>query len=123
MCLATIVFFFFKQKTAYEISACLVGSEMCIRDRHGVGVSVVNALSEWLKLTIYRDGKEHFIEFRHGDPVEPLKIVGESNKRGTIVHFLAAKETFGLIEFHFDILAKRLRELSFLNNGVKIALI
>jgi len=90
---------------------------------HGVGVSVVNALSEWLKLTIFREGKEHFIEFHHGEPVAPIAVVGPTNRKGTTIHFLAAKETFEKIEFHFDILAKRLRELSFLNNGVKIALI
>ncbi len=89
---------------------------------HGVGVSVVNALSEWLKLTIHRDGRKHYMEFRTGDPVAPLKEIGESDKKGTEIHFLANKETFGLVEYHFEILAKRLRELSFLNNGVKIAL-
>ena len=89
---------------------------------HGVGVSVVNALSEWLKLTIRREGKTHSMEFRLGDAVAALKIVGETNLRGTEVHFMADKDVFGNIEFHYDILARRLRELSFLNNGVKIAL-
>jgi DNA gyrase subunit B len=90
---------------------------------HGVGVSVVNALSEWLRLTIKREGQAHAMEFRMGDAVSPLKITGKTERRGTEVHFLAAKEIFGNIEYHYDILAKRLRELSFLNNGVKITLI
>jgi DNA gyrase subunit B len=90
---------------------------------HGVGVSVVNALSEWLRLTIRRDGQVHFMEFRRGERVEPLKVVGKTERRGTEVHFLASQETFGHVEYHYDILARRLRELSFLNNGVKIVLV
>ncbi len=89
---------------------------------HGVGVSVVNALSEWLRLTIKRDGKAYNMEFRMGDAVAPLKAVGKTERRGTEVHFLASSDIFGKIDFHFEILAKRLRELSFLNHGVKITL-
>lgn len=85
---------------------------------HGVGVSVVNALSDWLKLTIWRDGKEYEIDFRRGDAVAPLKEIGDANgRKGTKIQFMASVDTFGKIEYHYDILAKRIRELSFLNNG------
>ncbi len=90
---------------------------------HGVGVSVVNALSDWLTLNIYRNGVEYFVEFNRGEVVAPLKEVGKTDKKGTRLQFLASEDTFGNIEYHFDILAKRIRELSFLNNGVGIELV
>ena len=102
---------------------------------HGVGVSCVNALSKWLRLTIRRDGKKYQLDFSRGSVVDrqteiqngvevsPLKVVGSTEKRGTEVHFMADDEIFGTVEFHYEVIAKRLRELSFLNNGVKIRLI
>jgi DNA gyrase subunit B len=90
---------------------------------HGVGVSVVNALSDWLKLKVYRNKKIHEARFKRGDIVEPLKILGDTDKTGTEVTFMPSADTFVNIDFHFDLLAKRIRELSFLNNGVNIDLI
>ncbi len=102
---------------------------------HGVGVSCVNALSQWLRLVVRRDGKVHAIDFkrgftqdrvielRDGFETSPMKVIGETEMRGTEVHFLPDETIFTNIDFHYDVLAKRLRELSFLNNGVKIRLV
>ncbi|HWJ60030.1 MAG TPA: DNA topoisomerase (ATP-hydrolyzing) subunit B [Sphingomicrobium sp.] len=89
---------------------------------HGVGVSVVNALSEWLDLTIWRDGEEHFMRFRHGEAEAPLKVVGKTDKRGTRVTFLPSPATFKITDFDFERLEHRFRELAFLNSGVRLEL-
>jgi len=90
---------------------------------HGVGVSVVNALSEWLDLTIWRNGEEHYMRFRHGDAEAPLKIVGPAEgKQGTRVTFLPSPDTFKITDFDFEKLEHRYRELAFLNSGVRLFL-
>ncbi len=89
---------------------------------HGVGVSVVNALSEFLDLTVWRDGEEHYMRFRHGDAEAPLKVVGKTDKRGTKVTFLPSPETFKIVDFDFERLEHRFRELAFLNSGVRLIL-
>jgi DNA gyrase subunit B len=97
-------------KSAYQVSGGL----------HGVGVSVVNALSEWLDLTIWRNGKEHNHRYERGIPVTPLCVTGETDLRGTRVTFMPDKEIFTSIEFQADILKSRLRELAFLNSHLTI---
>ena len=87
---------------------------------HGVGVSVVNALSETLKLEICRDGKKHFIEFKDGNSISPLKVIGKTKDTGTQITFIPSKEIFSSIKFVPSIIHKRMKELAFLNKGIRI---
>ena len=90
---------------------------------HGVGVSVVNALSVWLELKVWRNDKVHIARFEHGETAEHLKVIGDANgEKGTEVRFLASTDTFSNLEYSFETLEKRLRELAFLNSGVRIIL-
>jgi len=89
---------------------------------HGVGVSVVNALSEFLEVNIHKDGKEYFMRLERGIPVTELKVLGDSKRRGTIITFKPDPSIFETVEFSFDYLTTRLRELAFLNKGVRIIL-
>ena len=101
-------------ENAYKVSSGLLG----------VGVSVVNALSEWLDLTIWRDGEEHYMRFRHGDAEAPLRVVGPAgDRKGTRVTFLPSPDTFKITEFDWDTLEHRFRELAFLNSGVRLILV
>ena len=90
---------------------------------HGVGVSVVNALSEKLILNIFRDGNYFLINFKDGSAIKPLKKIGKTKKRGTKINFLPSKEIFSSIKFNLKVLEKRIRELAFLNKGIRISLI